>query len=477
MNLFRLFSRTRATARRPRLTIEALEGRDLMSATPLATPLTPPSDLKNALVRRVADAEFRQDNGHLTRTDVINLIDVVDGYEVAVFAKDGDVSFQASTDPGSGILKGKELNDLRTLAKDYKEWGMTDYEANLLGKLVNYNVANEGVNERANLTPPIILPSGKLKGGDADSIMNTLMGKWFLGTDLPSLQNVTNGLPSSLGTISYQEAKGRLFGKGGPKASDVAQGWVGDCYFMSALGETAQRDPEAIRDMFINNHDETCTVCFYNNGKPDYVTVNLELPVDASGNFLFAGWYADGVSTSFTSKKNVLWVALAEKAYVQLAQEGWSRNTLTGSGIAGETPSDGNQNCYDALNYGYSGTAIQQITGVKKAVGGETLLTNGKPTAGARKELIGAWQDGDLVVFGSLSQEPGNVPTDCAKTPLIVSNHVYGLTGYDPKTQLFTLTNPYADGDNYATGDGTRTAELTWKELTEYLHDFAYVAL
>src|SRR5262249_58729041 len=99
---------------------------------------------------------------------------------------------------------------------------------------------------------------------------------------------------------------------------------------------------------------------------PAYVTVNLELPVIASGQykneFAFAGWYQDGKPDKYNDPCNVLWAGLAEKAYAQLAEEGWSRSTDPGgSGIDG-TPADWNQNSYDALSQG-DAVAMQQITG------------------------------------------------------------------------------------------------------------------
>jgi hypothetical protein len=303
--------------------------------------------------------------------------------------------------------------------------------------------------------------------------MFALEGKWFVGNDLPSLQSAE--LPSSLGTVSYKLASGSLFGPDGPQASDVAQGCVGDCYFLSALGETAARDPEGIREMFINNRDGTYTVRFFNyNGQADYVTVNRELPVDASGNFVFADRYAQGGKTSSSSASNVLWVALAEKAYAQLAQEGWSRSTSFGSGIS-STPSDWNQNCYDALNYGNDPTALEQITGVTSGRCQDFKTASGQRIPGTKQQLVSAWKQGDLIVLWSYGSE-NNVPKDAAGAPLVVAYHVYALTGYDAQTGLFTLTNPYDDGDRkHSGGAGTRTVTLTWQELTDYLQGFAFV--
>ena len=40
-----------------------------------------------------------------------------------------------------------------------------------------------------------------------------------------------------------------LYGPGGPRASDIQQTKIGDCYFVATLGAVAHADPQAIRDM------------------------------------------------------------------------------------------------------------------------------------------------------------------------------------------------------------------------------------
>ena len=168
------------SSRRPirscRPSIEQLETRQMLSATAV----TPPSDLHNALIAPVARAEYIQDNGQLSRTDVINLLSVVDGTKQAVFSN-GQVSFNAATPNPNATLTQSELKDLQTLVKDASSWGLAPDVANLAGKVVNQNPANE------HYQGAVLLPTGQLSAGTTDTVLQDLVGKWFYGTDLPAV--------------------------------------------------------------------------------------------------------------------------------------------------------------------------------------------------------------------------------------------------------------------------------------------------
>ncbi len=350
------------------------------------------------------------------------------------------------------------------------DWHLSAPVKNLLDKTVNYNPPNE------NYQGAPLLPGGKLTHGSATSVLRDLVGKWFYGTDLPDTAAAAadGGIPD---TVVYQTAQGVLFGTGGPSPNDIAQGWLGDCYFLSSLGEVAKQSPQTIQSMFINNNDGTYTVRFFeydaedNDWRPDYVTVNLALPVmQQSGQFSFAGWYQNGRPTTYTDTSEVLWPSLVEKAYAQLAEEGWSRSTYAGgSGIDG-TPSDWNTNSYDALNSG-DGVALQQLGGsnITYDVGLASATTSDE------KALEKAFAHGTLVIIGSLQKEPANIPKDSNGAPLIIATHVYDLVAVNASKGLFTLINPLDDSAPYP-GDGQRTVTLTWSQMKKYLNDYFEVA-
>jgi Calpain family cysteine protease len=465
--LRKLFARrpARRPSRSTRLGCEQLEARELLSGTPLP----PPTDLHNPLIASVARAEFLQDKGQLSRTDIINLLDVADGTESPVFTK-GQVKFVPATPNSQATLTASQLTDLQTLVQDAVAWDLSAPVANLLGKTVNQNPAND------NYQGAPLLPTGQLTAGTSDMVLQDLVGKWFYGTDLPATAAAAanNGIPDN---VVYQNAEGVLFGPGGPSSKDIAQGWVGDCYFMSSLGEMAQQSPQTIRSMFINNGDGTYTVRFFeynaanNTWQAVYVTVNLELPVLLqSGQFAFADWYQGGRPTTYTETSAVLWPALAEKAYAQLAEEGWSRSTGPGGSGINSTPSDWNTNSYDALAYG-DGVALQQI-------GGSNITYDvglAKASTSDETALEQAFAHGSLVIVGSLGQEPSGIPTNAAGAPLIIAGHVYALTAVDATKGQFTLVNPYDDNGPYP-GDGQRTVTLAWSQMKKYLNDYFVVA-
>src|SRR5262249_23009895 len=110
------------------------------------------------------------------------------------------------------------------------------------------------------------------------------------------------------------------------------------------LAELTIQDPSAIEDMFTDNGDGTFAVRFYQRGVARYVTVNTELPV-----YSYHGYTAAEYASYTTgSGGHELWVALAEKAYCQISEEGWTGH--------------GSKNAYKAINSGSPVDTIKQIT-------------------------------------------------------------------------------------------------------------------
>ena len=72
------------------------------------------------------------------------------------------------------------------------------------------------------------------------------------------------------------------------------------------------------------------------------------MPTDANGYLVF-----DGMGRKANSPSNVLWVDLAEKAYVQMNEMGWIRPWQWGGG----------QNKYTGISGGCMYMAMAQITG------------------------------------------------------------------------------------------------------------------
>ncbi len=215
--------------------------------------------------------------------------------------------------------------------------------------------------------------------------------------------------------VNYVAFAGSLFGPQGPSYTDVHQGGVGDCYLLAAFGALASSNPSAIENMFHDNGDGTWTVRFYADGTPDYVTVDRDLPYQGNEPF-----YA-GVGGTISSGTNVLWVALAEKAYAEWAETGkeaavpYTDNTEMRDGT----------NSYAGLGGGYTGAVFQQILGVNSSVNA------GMPDP-TEQQLIEALAAHEAVACATSGFAPD-----------LISGHEYVIIGYDAANDTFLLSNPY----------------------------------
>ena len=95
-----------------------------------------------------------------------------------------------------------------------------------------------------------------------------------------------------------------------PSLNDVKQGDLGDCYFLSVIGNLALTSPNIIKDMMRDNKDGTVTVRFFDFDRkreqqlsPVYVRVKKTVPKKVKDN---KDIYA----------RDCLWVQLIEKAFV-----------------------------------------------------------------------------------------------------------------------------------------------------------------
>jgi len=303
-----------------------------------------------------------------------------------------------------GIVDATELTDLRTIVANPSRFAMQNHVRLLSNNVVNSNTANQwwtgGAATRQTL--------GNLFAGSSATQMERLIGKWFLGTDLPT------AFSYNLSTkYNYRTVSGSLF-QNGVSYQDVRQGNIGNCYFVNALAGAAFRTPSSIQNMFIDNGDGTFTVRFFNNSVANYVTVNRQLPTNASGYSVFASW-GGGLNTSST---NELWVALAEKAYAQINEAGWIGQD--------------NTNSYQGLNGGWSHAVLRQISNQSSSV--DWTLQNDD-----RLNIINQFNAGKTVFMNWTNPEGG---------------HALLLTGYNAITQQFSIYNPW--GNTYS---------LSWQQV------------
>jgi hypothetical protein len=214
--------------------------------------------------------------------------------------------------------------------------------------------------------------------------------------------------------VSYQRQSGELYAKGGPRAEDIQQGGLGDCYFLASLTAVVADNPEAVRDAIRNNHDGTYSVRFYDEGRREvWVTVSRNLPVDAAGNLLYArAKDRDG------DNKMELWVPLMEKAYAAFKD-------LYG-------PLDPFKGYEDIGRGGWASDAMQALTG-------RAVRTEWMPSSA------------ELLTAVSFANTGADVVLDTKDSPKAgwVASHSYTVLGVyikDGETMV-RLRNPWGFGE------------------------------
>ena len=152
----------------------------------------------------------------------------------------------------------------------------------------------------------------------------------FAVTSLPIFNS---GVMHPVAPGNYQAVDGVLFGSGGPKYADVQQNTLGDCWLLASLAETAAKDPALITNMF------TYLGWWSENGVPTQLyDVRLnEYSVQGSIAYGTGVVCTELVDTEFDVYQGqfygasifggIEWVALAEKAYVQAASQGYVLNS------------------------------------------------------------------------------------------------------------------------------------------------------
>jgi hypothetical protein len=396
--------------------------------------------------------------GSVLGTADIDILPAVDGLQlqdadlaatVGRLDADGSINRQDMIDilrsvaSSHATLTSAELLDLQAIVADAAALNMPGYVQVLASDVVNGSPANALYQGQ---------PLGNLAPGSGSAQLNNLINKWFLGTDHPgtAAYDYTIGALVPGGVIyyysfDYAQAGGKLF-IDGPSPTDAAQGWLGDCYFITALGSIAHSNPDAIRDMIIDNGDGTYTVRFYTGvenwtnlddgtvlegfgtaAKADYVTVDSMLPVFPDGTTLVY----DGTGQNVTSPTTELWLPLLEKAYVQWNETGrlW-RPGFAVNGIP----------YYNTVWGGYMGDVYAQVLGHS----GLTYY----PANGDKQAMIDAVTSNKAVSVAT-NNDPGNG---------LVGAHAYAVLGYDSASDTFTLYNPWG---------WLQPDPLTWEQLTE----------
>lgn len=226
---------------------------------------------------------------------------------------------------------------------------------------------------------------------------------------VPLIKNFT--IKKTARFVSREEKS--LF-EGIPKVADIHQGHVNDCYFLSALTTIVAKDPDYILKAMKDNANGTVTVRFYKEGKPVYVTVKKEVPVNIMGRDVGA--------------QRSLWVQMMERAFAVFA----ARYEIESKTERPEGYQEGNS--YNNIDFGTGDLAMKALLG-EKIQENLCILGSGDPTIYDRIEK--EMQSGNTVV-----------PVTCE-----AERHVYTVLGCEMRGEqkYIRVRNPYGN-EHYFSG-------------------------
>ena len=319
--------------------------------------------------------------------------------------------------------------------------------------------------------------------------LSELIGKWFLGSDLPSdlflYANWPGGqLPPNYNftplKISYYDPTrsnplnpwgvSTIFGSYGtsgftestangvihfaPSMNDINQNGIGDCVLLSWLADLAHTNSSVIDNMITDNGNGTYGIKLYELGIPLYITVN---------NLL----------SSISNTGQYAWAGLVEKAIAQLQSEGLT-NTLNSIPVL--NPWDNSflqlgfpQNLFATQENSFTYiSAIQKptvadMTGatvitsysyvgstwvgtVKNSINfsGLNIADNSLSTSAFQNLLINSLLQGSDVYAGFLGwyDNSGRMCSDA------LDIHACSIYGFDSATGNFQLRNTWGGGQN-----------------------------
>jgi fibronectin type 3 domain-containing protein len=223
--------------------------------------------------------------------------------------------------------------------------------------------------------------------------------------------------PSDSGAVTKVNAS--LWGTG-PLATDVNQGEVGDCYFLSTLAAFAGLQPKALQQMAVDMGDGTSVVEFVSNGTPVFVRISDSFPTGPFNGYLYAHPGSDGD----------IWVPVFEKAFAYFR---------TGA------------NTYNSINAGWMGEVYSDL-GVSSA--------NFTPSAYSDSNLY------NILSNALASDDPVTLATS-GSAPNLVSDHAYTLVSvYKDSNGVthYVVRNPWGvQGDSLENSGGYAT--LTYAQL------------
>ncbi|MBN1943093.1 MAG: hypothetical protein JW849_07340 [Phycisphaerae bacterium] len=215
----------------------------------------------------------------------------------------------------------------------------------------------------------------------------------------------------------------------GPQYDDINQGSVGDCYFLAAVSSLSQTDPTIIQQMITALGDGTYAVRFYSGSTEVYLRIDGDLPVNSSGNLVYA-------RTSDTSE---IWVPLIEKAYCHFRY---------------------GQDSYASISGGWMDDVYREVTGVSATF----QYTYNYSTSTLATYLRNNLNAGHAVTLGSYSS---------AASP-VVGGHAYQVVSIDASNYV-TVYNPW--GVDGRTWDSNYNDGLLRLSISQVLSNYVGICV
>ena len=204
----------------------------------------------------------------------------------------------------------------------------------------------------------------------------------------------------------------------GAQYNDIAQGAVGDCYFLASLASIAQNHAGTIEQSITALGDGTYAVRFYRNGSPVYLRIDADLPVYSSGALTYAK----------ASPQGEIWVPLMEKAYAYFRY---------------------GKNSYASIEAGWMSTVYTEVTNVQAT----SVSTSGSLTSLA-SYISSNLAAGRPMTVGSYSSPPSP----------IVGGHAYRIKSIETVSgqTYVTVYNPWGiDGRSWDSNSNDGLLKIT----------------
>ncbi len=206
-----------------------------------------------------------------------------------------------------------------------------------------------------------------------------------------------------------------LFPQSLPLFTAAHQGTLGDCMFVSTVGAVLYRNPADIKTMFKQNKDRSFTVTF-GNGQ----IVKIAHLTDSD----IAMWSSAGT--------NGLWLTVLEKAYRRIQAQSLKKANVYEGFASGQTVEI------------FTGHDVQKID-LKEFTPNSSLKT-------LRKKLDKAVSEQLLMKTGTGGKKlPPGVP----------HGHAFAVLGYDKKTDLVQVWNPWRNNFTPDGPDGLKNGYTT----------------